>query len=120
MATVVNSSEDSEVLQVAINLVIEWAELCQMEYNVDKCKVMHFGKKNSKFPYSKSGLVPGEWEWILESSDFERDVGVFINNDLKPALQCSKAARKANQTLGRMARAFSYRDKNFWLKLYKV
>ena len=45
MGNVVNSSEDSEVLPVAINLGIEWAELWQMEYNVDKCKVMHFGKK---------------------------------------------------------------------------
>ena len=40
-----------------------------------------------------SRLVPGEWEWILESSDFEKDVGVFISNDLKPALQCSKAEK---------------------------
>ena len=41
----------------------------------------------------------------------KKDVDVFICNDLKPALQCSKAAKKANQTLGRMAREFSFRDK---------
>ena len=45
MGKVVISREDSEVLQVAINLLIEWDKLWQMEYNVDKCKVMHFGKK---------------------------------------------------------------------------
>ena len=32
MGNVVNSSEDSEVLPVAINLGKEWAELWQMEY----------------------------------------------------------------------------------------
>ena len=40
MRKVVNSSEDSEVLQVEI------AELWQMEYNVDNCKVMQFGGEN--------------------------------------------------------------------------
>ena len=49
-----------------------------------------------------SGFVPGEWEWILEYSDFEKDVSVFISNDLKPALQCSKSAKNENQALGRM------------------
>ena len=50
----------------------------------------------------------------------KKDVDVFICNDLKPALQCSKAAKKANQTLGRITRSFSKRDENIWLKLYKV
>ena len=35
----------------------------------------------------------------------KKDVDVFICNDLKPALQCSKAAKKANQTLGRITRS---------------
>ena len=49
-----------------------------------------------------SGFAPGEWEWILESSDFDKDDGFFISNDLKPVLQRSNAAKKADQTLGRM------------------
>ena len=120
MGKIVDTEEDSDTLQEAINRIVKWAKEWQMEYNVDKCHVLHFGKNNPKRPYTMSGLVPGDWEWVLEASNFEKDVGVHISNDLKPSLQCSKSAKKANQTLGRMGRAFSYRDKHTWLKLYKV
>ena len=39
---------------------------------------------------------------------------------MKPSKQCLAAAKKSIQTLGRMARAFSYRDKKVWLKLYTI
>ena len=38
---------------------------------------------------------------------------------LKPSAQCAKAASKANQVLGQMARSLTYRDKYTWVKLYK-
>ena len=50
----------------------------------------------------------------------EKDLGVFISNDLKPALQCQKAANKANSVLGRMSRSLTYRNKEVWLKLYRI
>ena len=28
-----------------------------------------------------SGFVPGEWEWILEYSDCDKDDGFFISNN---------------------------------------
>ena len=54
---------------------------------------------------------------ILTDPGCERDIGVIIS-DMKPSKQCITSAKKANQTLGRMARAFSYRDKKVWLKPY--
>ena len=48
---------------------------------------------------------------ILEEVKYEKDVGVLIYEDLKPSLQCSSAAKKANAILGRMSRSFTYRDK---------
>ena len=48
---------------------------------------------------------------FLESVDDEKDVGVMVSNTLKPSLQCAKAAKKANQVLGQMVRAFHYRDR---------
>ena len=43
---------------------------------------------------------------------------VYIS--LKPSAQCAKAAKKANQVLGQMARSFHYRDKFTWIRLYKI
>ena len=56
----------------------------------------------------------------MEASKFEKDVGVLINDDLKPSLQCAKAAGKANQVLGQISRGVSYRDKDTLLRLYKT
>ena len=84
-----------------------------MMFNVDKCHVLHVGKKNPDFEYI--------WgEGILEVSKEEKDVGVIVTNTLKPSLHCAKAAKKTYQVLGQMARSITYRDKNTFLKLYKV
>ena len=44
----------------------------------------------------------------------------MIFKTLKPSLQCAKAAKKANQVLGQMARSITYRDKFTFTRLYKV
>ena len=40
----------------------------------------------------------------LEDTKWEKDVGVIINNDLKPSLQCVRTAAKANQVLVQIGR----------------
>ena len=84
-----------------------------MLFNVDKCHVIHAGKKNQEYVY--------DWgAGHLETSEEEKDVGVVISKTLKPSLQCARAAKKANQILGMMSRAVTYRDKYTFSRLYKV
>ena len=45
---------------------------------------------------------------------------MLIHQSLKPSLQCARAAERANQVLGQLSRAVTYRDKLTFLKLYKV
>ena len=40
----------------------------------------------------------------LEDTKWEKDVGVIINDDLKPSLQCVRTAAKANQVLVQIGR----------------
>jgi len=82
-----------------------------MEFNVKKCKVLHTGRNNNRFMYSMNGLP-------LEEIQEERDIGVVISNDLKPSKQCAEAARRASVVLGQVSRAFMYRDRITFLKLY--
>lgn len=56
----------------------------------------------------------------LEVAVCEKDLGVMISDDLKPSLQCSKAAAKANQVLGQLARSMIYRDVMTFIMLYIV
>jgi hypothetical protein len=84
-----------------------------MTFNTKKCKVMHFGKNNPENVYEMYGQR-------LESVNEERDVGVMVHKSLKPAAQCSKAAATARAVLGQITRAFHFRDKYTFVKLYKT
>ena len=89
-----------------------------MEFNSDKCKVMHIGKKNPHFSYTMGGFAPAGT--ILAKTECEKDLGILVHSSLKPSAQCAAAAKKANSVLGQMACSFSYRDKESWLKLYRL
>ena len=89
-----------------------------MEFNESKCKVLHIGKNNPRYGNQMNGVN-------LEVSDKKKDVGVMIQEDLKPSKQSATAAAKANSILGQMARSFSYRNKTVWISarsqdLYKL
>ena len=44
-----------DVLQQDLANVLEWAKKWKMEFNVDKCKIMHIGNKNLKYNYNMDG-----------------------------------------------------------------
>jgi hypothetical protein len=54
----------------------------------------------------------------LEEVESERDKGVMISNTLKPAAQCARAAGTERTVLGQISKAFHYRDKKVFVKLY--
>ena len=109
----IQTSADNVLLQEIITNLAEWANEWQMYFNTDKCKIVHFGNNNPKVTYSMNGVN-------LQAVDNERDLGVIIDSNGKPSLQCAKAASKANQVLGQLLRSFKCRDKIVLTQLYKV
>ena len=103
---VVKDEKDREELQKDLDNLMEWSVEWQMLFNASKCKVVHFGRNNPGFNYTMGGYAPAGS--VLEAVVEEKDVGVVIHNTLKPSVQCAKAAKKANQVLGQMARAFHF------------
>ena len=71
--------------------------------------------KNSILPWG--GHAPAGI--ILKTITEEKDVGVWIRDDLKPSTQCLKSCKKANSVLGQMSRGVTYRDRVTWINLYK-
>ena len=114
---IVDSEEDRAALQEDINNLLVWTDKWQMEFNRGKCKVLHVGRGNPQFSYTMGGYAPAGQ--VLDTTKEEKDVGVIIHESLKPSANCAKRVKKGNQVLGQMARAFSYRDKYTWLRLYK-
>lgn len=86
-------------LQVNITDLYKWTKKWSTELNLSKCKTMYIGKNRKKMGYSVSGP---EGEFILEETSEEKDLGVYITNDLKWNRQCSNAATKANRILGQI------------------
>ena len=40
------SEEECNIIQQDLDKIVKWSETWQMSFNVDKCKVMHVGKRN--------------------------------------------------------------------------
>ena len=75
----VNSDKDREVLQQDLHRLMNWSDRWQMPFNASKCKVMHLGNGNSRFSYFMG-------DHKLESVNEEKDLGIFITDNLKPTL----------------------------------
>ena len=83
----VATEEERAELQEALLKLERWADRWGMEFNVSKCKVMHFGRNNPRHNYTMKGR-------LLEKTEEERDLGVVTTANAKPAAQCAKANRQ--------------------------
>jgi len=108
----VNSQADAATQQECLNKLMDWATNWGMQFNADKCKVMHVGKGNLNHQYNMGGVTLG-------TTEEEKDVGVMVHQSLKPARQCARAAQTARGVLGQISRAFHYRDRHVFVQLYK-
>ena len=108
----INSGNDKEKLQQALDRIVEWGNKWKMEYNVGKCKVLHIGQSNPCHGYYMNGTA-------LKEVENEKDLGIWYSKNLKPSLHCLEAARIAKGILYQIARNFHFRDKKVFLDLYK-
>ena len=111
-ASKVKTAADVEGFQDCLNKMLDWSKKWAMGFNLSKCKIMHCGRNNQKAEYTMDGVK-------LKTVDSERDIGVCITANMKPSAQCTDAANKAKAVLNQLTRAFHYRDKNVFIRLYK-
>jgi hypothetical protein len=109
---IIKGSEDRQKMQEALDELYQWAELWGMAFNIPKCKVMHVGHGNPRFDYTMAGQK-------LSVTEEERDIGVIMSRNLRPKAQCEKAARTGLTVLKQLERAFHYRDRHVFVRLYK-
>jgi len=108
----VKSLEQHYLLQDDLNALLQWSKDWQLLFNVDKCKVMHFGHNNPIMDYTLDGKV-------LDVVREEKDLGVVLSKDLKASRQCIQAYSKANWMLGVINRSIVYKTAEIMLSLYK-
>jgi hypothetical protein len=112
VANKILNQADVVILQDCLHRLVTWADTWGMEFNVTKCKGMQIGRNNPQADYTMSGSR-------LETTVVERDIGVKVQQSLRPSVQCTDASRRANVVLGQITRSFHFRDKVTFVKLYK-
>ena len=112
-AMIIESEEDGRRMQTIVDSLAAWAEKWGMAFNGTKCKVLHVGRTNPKYKYFLNGQE-------IEAVKEEKDLGVYIEDSLKPTKQCAAAAKAANFALGQLQRSFHYRKKAHLVPLYKT
>ena len=87
------SQEDNKLLQEDISALVKWSDECRLKFNESKCKVMYLGKKNPKHKYTMNSS-------ILSETKIEKDLGIFISNNLEWDRHINTAVGKADKKLG--------------------
>ena len=101
--SVIQSFDDHLKLQGDIDRLLRWSHIWLLRFSIAKCKLMQIGN-SAPFSYSMLDIstnLPLEIAEVEEMKNF----GVWCTNDLKPSLQCRKAAAKAMQILGMLKRS---------------
>ena len=101
------------LIQADLTNMEKWSEQWQLPFNASKCKVMHFGTSNEKRKYVLN-------DHQLETSNSEKDLGVFVDNELKFHVHTAAATKKANQIVGVIKRSYESRDPKTITMLYKA
>ena len=103
----------NEALQRDLNNIQAWALRWKMEFNVDKCKIMHLGSENPEHTYTMGGVN-------LAVTKEERDLGVLVDDKLKFENHIKGIVKKANRMIGLIKIGFACIDKVMFNNLYPV
>ena len=104
---------DRSRLQDDLDAVAAWSDSWQLPFNADKCTTLHIGSQNPETDYSLGGVLLGK-------TSSEKDLGIFIDSDLKFRRQAASATAKASQILALIRRSFQAIDCETLPLLYKT
>ena len=97
----VNTPEDTKTLQTDLTKLKQWTNQWQLRFSAEKCKVMHLGINNTKQDYTKQKDGKAKQ---LETTDLEKDLGVYIDPGFTFSAHCEQKVNKANKLLGLIRR----------------
>ena len=99
-------------LQRDINAVMSWLSSWQLPFNIQKCKVMHLGYRNTLQEYTMDGKP-------LQSVSSEKDLGEVVDNGLNFHLHTAEVVAMSFKMLGMIKRSFEKLDEETVPLLFK-
>ena len=110
----VENEDDAKALQKDLDILESWSRKWLLTFNADKCHVLTLGKCEDIRHTERYQLYGNELEHVFE----EKDLGVYIDSELKFDEHISNKVNKANAMVGLIRRSFSYLDGELFKKLY--
>ena len=112
----IKDQSDIKQLQDNIDSLKKWSRDWQLLFNASKCKCMHLGKKNDKHIY----IISEEGQIELEETTEEKDLGIWVDNELGFKDHINKVVNKANSTFGIIRRSYTYLGRQNLALLYEA
>lgn len=107
----IQTLEDHDILQHDLDSLVKWSCKWQLRFNEAKCKTLHLGSCNKRLEYKMNTTK-------LEDTKSEKDLGVYVDEDLKFHDHVTKTVNKASRMLGLIRATFTCLDKNTVPRLF--
>ena len=103
-------------LQIDVNHADNWARQWQINFNVGKCKVLHFNQDQDEyFEYEMREL---NTMCKIVSTNHDKDIGVTFDNNLLFNSHISSTVKKCQSILSIIKRTVTFLDENIMAILY--
>ena len=100
--------EDFDLFEIS-----NWSEINFLPINILKCECIHFGNKNTCLSYSING-VP------IPTVNTFRDLGVYVDSDLKFSSHHKSIISKSLRSVGLMFKCILSKDYLLLVTLFKI
>ena len=109
----ISSISDNTALQADIDRLLLWSKKWQLPFNIEKCKIIHYGRDNITANYKM-------YNNTVFSEETEKDLGILFDCNLKFSAHVRTIVAKANSRVGLLRRNFSNLSPPIFLPLYKA
>lgn len=111
---VIRCAADEDNFQENLCRLNDWSHRWLLSFNSNKCTLLRLGNRNA-VPYARPYHLNGI---PLQETEIQKDLGIWMTDNLKPSTQCCKAAKTATSMLYAIKRAFTVFDEDCFSKIF--
>ncbi|VDM04057.1 unnamed protein product [Schistocephalus solidus] len=111
---VIQNAADGDDFQENLRRLDEWSRKWLFSFNSNKCTLLRLGNRNQVTdmrPYYLNSMP-------LREAHTQKDLGVWMKDNLKRSTQCCKAAKSTNSMLHAIKLAFKVFDEHRFSKVF--
>ena len=112
----IKCDQDHEILQKDIDNMMAWSKNWLLKFHPEKCVMMSMGKNSASNKEKHTYTMEGH---NLNYSSCEKDLGVYIDEDLSFDIHISQAINKANRVMAIARKTFDFMNEDIFLNIFK-